>query len=98
MKHQTDMTNDTRQAIQFFINNEDAIVYKIKMDDKHTYRKSIIKCLKKSFPNVDVKLLNRFLIRKGYINNREWDGNDWFVVCIVIILLTFTVPIIMFTQ
>ena len=98
MKHQADMTNDTRQAIQFFINNEDAIVYKIKMDDKRTYRKSIIKYLKKSFPNVDVKLLNRFLIRKGYINNREWDGNDWFVVCIVIILLTFTVPIIIFTQ
>ena len=98
MKHQTDMTKDTRQAIQFFINNEDAIVYKIKMDDKRTYRKSIIKYLKKSFPNVDVKLLNRFLIRKGYINNREWDGNDWFVVCIVIILLTFTVPMIIFTQ
>ena len=70
-KHQTDMTNDTQQAIQFFINNEDAIVYKIKMNDKRTYRKSIIKYLEKSFPNVDVKLLNRFLIRKGYINNRE---------------------------
>ena len=98
MKHKTDMINDTQQAIQFFINNEDAIVYKIKMDDKRTYRKSIIKYLKKSFPNVDVKLLNRFLIRKGYINNREWDDNDWFVVCIVIILLTFTVPMIIFTQ
>ena len=44
------------------------------------------------------EVMNRFLIRKGYINNREWDGNDWFVVCIVIILLTFTVPIIIFTQ
>ena len=98
MKHKTDMINDTQQAIQFFINNEDAIVYKIKMNDKRTYRKSIIKYLKKSFPNVDVKLLNRFLIRKGYINNREWDDNDWFVVCIVIILLTFTVPMIIFTQ
>ena len=30
--------------------------------------------------------------------SREWDGNDWFVVCIVIILLTFTVPMIIFTQ
>ena len=98
VKHQTDMNNDTQQAIQFFINNEDAIVYKIKMNDKRTYRKSLIKHLKKSFPNVDVKLLNRFLIRKGYINSREWDGNDWFVVCIVIILLTFTVPMIIFTQ
>ena len=98
MKHQTDMTKDTQQEIQFFINNEDAIVYKIKMNDKRTYRKSIIKYLKKSFPNVDVKLLNVFLIRKGYINNREWDSNDWFVVCIVIILLTFTVPMIIFTQ
>ena len=98
MKHQTDMTKDTQQAIQFFINNKDAIVYKIKMNDKRTYRKSLIKHLKKSFPNVDVKLLNRFLIRKGYINSREWDGNDWFVVCIVIILLTFTVPMIIFTQ
>ena len=98
MKHQTDMTKDTQQAIQFFINNKDAIVYKIKMNGKRTYRKSIIKYLKKSFPNVDVKLLNRFLIRKGYINNREWDDNDWFVVCIVIILLTFTVPMIIFTQ
>ena len=57
MKHQTDMTKDTQQAIQFFINNEDAIVYKIKMHEKRTYRKSIIKYLKKSFPNVDVKLL-----------------------------------------
>ena len=98
MKNLTDMDNDTQQAIQFFINNEDAIVYKIKMNDKRTYRKSLIKHLKKSFPNVDVKLLNRFLIRKGYINSREWDGNDWFVVCIVIILLTFTVPMIIFTQ
>ena len=98
MKHQTDMTRDTQQAIQFFINNEDAIVYKIKMNDKRTYRKSIIKYLKKSFPNVDVKLLNVFLIRKGYINNREWDVNDWFVVFIVIILLTFIVPTIIFTQ
>ena len=98
MKHKTDMINDTQQAIQFFINNKDAIVYKIKMNDKRTYRKSIIKYLKKSFPNVDVKLLNVFLIRKGYINNREWDGNDWFVVFIVIILLTFTVPTIIFTQ
>ena len=98
MKHKTDMINDTQQAMQLFINNEDAIVYKIKMNDKRTYRKSIIKYLKKSFPNVDVKLLNRFLIRKGYINNREWDDNDWFVVCIVIILLTFTVPMIIFTQ
>ena len=98
MKHKTDMINDTQQAIQFFINNKDAIVYKIKMNDKRNYRKSIIKYLKKSFPNVDVKLLNVFLIRKGYINNREWDGNDWFVVFIVIILLTFTVPTIIFTQ
>ena len=49
MKHQTDMTRDTQQAIQFFINNEDAIVYKIKMNDKRTYRKSIIKYLKNHF-------------------------------------------------
>ena len=99
MKHEIDITRDTQQAIQFFINNEDAIVYKIKMNDKRTYRKSLIKYLKKSFPNVDVKLLNRFLIRKGYINNQEWNGDAWFVVCIVIILLTtFTVPIIIFTQ
>ena len=99
MKHEIDITRDTQQAIQFFINNEDAIVYKIKMNDKRTYRKSLIKYLKKSFPNVDVKLLNRFLIRKGYINNQEWNGDAWFVVCIVIILLlTFTVPMIIFTQ
>lgn len=64
MKHQTDMTRDTQQAIQFFINNEGAIVCKIKIAEKRAYRKSIIKYLKKSFPNVDVKLLNRFLIRK----------------------------------
>ena len=49
MKHQTDMNNDTQQAIQFFINNEDAVVYKIKMNDKRTYRKSIIKYLKNHF-------------------------------------------------
>ena len=49
MKHQTNMTRDTQQAIQFSINNEDAIVYKIKMNDKRTYRKSIIKYLKNHF-------------------------------------------------
>ena len=86
MKHQTDMNNDTQQAIQFFINNEDAIVCKIKIAEKRAYRKSIIKYLKKSFPNVDVKLLNRFLIRKGYINNRKWDGNDYFTIIILTLL------------
>ena len=56
------------------------------MNDKRTYRKSIIKYLKKSFPNVDVKLLNRFLIRKGYINNREWGGNDYFTIITLTLL------------
>ena len=95
MKHQTDMTKDTQQAIQFFINNEDTIVYKIKIAKKRAYRKSIIKYLKKSFPNVDVKLLNRFLIRKGYINNRKWGEDDWFVVCLFIGLLTFIMSMIL---
>ena len=43
------MTRDTQQAIQFFINNEGAIVCKIKIAEKRAYRKSIIKYLKNHF-------------------------------------------------
>ena len=93
-KHQTDMINDTKQAIQFFSINEDAIVYKIKMTEKRAYRKSIIRYLEKAFPNVDIKLLNRFLIRKGYLNKRKWDGNDWFVIFILTILGTLMITLI----